>query len=346
MEAALYKDCHDLIEEFINNDSVEFSSFCSVWKKQMFQHIYAVQTSVLEVIQTTKTIFHMAKRSICAKDEFGKYLSSTEGNERRNLLRRIGGMYLMYAIYFKQPTKEYVKITVSLETWRDTVTFMESLSGDPKMDHVRYVFWRLYKAGAFRFTAMDYCVGPELVDYDKITVEQNEAEKHTEVIRVTAKDKLLLVPEIQDDLKEMTAQEDEYNALKKSIGKSKTATLPPTNIFKNMNYVFNNIKNILDGTTEGISETNDNTISKRRRDLKRKAAAIVNSHDDDLTNESASSSSAVEDDGDYEENDELNQFQNPNDTDDEMIGGHDSSVASTSKVLLEDSKLIIKKESK
>ncbi|XP_005190991.1 snRNA-activating protein complex subunit 1 [Musca domestica] len=309
MECALYKDCHALIEEFTNNGSVDFPSFSSIWKKQMFQYIYAMQSSVIEIILTTNTIMHMAKRSICAKDEFGKYLSSTEGNEQRNLLRRIGGVYLMYAIYFKQPTKQFVKVSVSLETWREIVSFIESLDCRPELDQVRYIFWRLYQADAFRFTAMDYYVGPELVDYDKITEEHNEAEQHTEVIRVNAKDKLLLVPEIQENLKEMTAQEEEYNQLKKAIGKGQNqsaATLPRTEVFKNINSAFSKIKDILDGKSNEFSEIyGGKSISTRRKDLKRKAAGRVNYKEkksNNSTNES--SSSEIDDDNDDEDDDQ------------------------------------------
>ncbi|XP_073816763.1 proximal sequence element A Pbp45 [Musca autumnalis] len=393
MEGALYKDSHKLIEEFVSKGSFEFSSFCSVWKEQTFQYIYAIQSSVLELIQTTCTLFHMAKRAICANDEFGKYLSNTKGNEERNLLRRIGGIYLMYAIYFKQPTKEFVKISVSLETWREIVAFINSLKATRQMkyDEVRYIFWRLYKADAFRFTALDYCAGPELVNYDKIA-EEHSAGEHTEVIRVSAKDKLLLVPEIQEDLKEMTAQEEKYNELKETITNSQkkqtSAALPPTEIFRNINSVLNSIKDILDGKADHVSETNENTtISTKRRYLKRKAAGIKEYDDDDdensdkSTNESSWSGEdneeendsnqstnvqqkkkqkgrrnrlqkAIEEDStvDSSESDEdlvLNEASANESEDEDEMNETDSFGASTSKVLLEDCKLLsnVKEES-
>lgn len=305
MEAAIYEDCHSLLEDFINEGSAYFESFCTKWENRTFQHIYAAQTSVVEVMQTTLTIFHMAKRSICAKDEFGKYLSNTEGNEERNLLRRIGGIYLMYAVYFKQPTKEYIKISVSLETWREMTLFVESLSGDPKMDEVRYTFWRLYQADAFRFTAMDYCLGLEgLADYDKITEEHQEVEQ-TEVVRVKAKHKLLLIPEVQETLKEMTSQEEKYNELKKSITQSQnqtTETLPPTEIFRKMQSMFADIKGILDGNPIEIGDLGKN-ISTTRKELKRKAAGITDYIEtSNSENESLSSSSSWEEDHSIVEN--------------------------------------------
>uniref|UniRef100_A0A1I8P7X4 snRNA-activating protein complex subunit 1 n=1 Tax=Stomoxys calcitrans TaxID=35570 RepID=A0A1I8P7X4_STOCA len=296
MEAAIYQDCYNLIEEFINEGSPSFQIFCNKWHKLMFQYMYTAQSSSVELMQTTLAIFHVAKRTVCAKDEFGKYLSATEGNEEQDILRRICGIYLMYGIYFKQPTKQYIKVSVSLETWKEMTTFIESLKENPKMMAARYMFWRLYQADAFRFTALDYPVGLEgLADYDKINEEHQEIEQ-TEVVRVKAKHKLISIPEIQETLNEMKEQEQKYNELKSEIAKSQNQAaeaLPPTKIFHKMHSVFANIKGILDEkpAEDGASSK---SIGTKKKEIKRKAAGIRNrSYEPSESSSNESSSSEI-----------------------------------------------------
>ncbi|XP_075145027.1 proximal sequence element A Pbp45 [Haematobia irritans] len=293
MEAAIFADCHALIEDFVSGGSAAFEVFCTKWHKHMFQNIYTEHKMIYLIVQATLVLFHTAKRTLCAKDEYSKHMSTIDGKEDSKILRRIGGLYLMYAIYFKQPTKEYVKISVSLDTWREITTFIDSLKSYPGMNEALYIFWRLYQAEAFLFTALDYHVGLEdLADYDKIAEDYQHVEE-TEVVRVQAKHKLLLVPEIQETLEEMKTQEDEYNELKTKITKSQSMgveSLPPTKIFSEMHSVFANIKDILEGKDVSITEKNQ-SINTTRKNLKRKAAGLTNRDYYESSDSSSSSKS-------------------------------------------------------
>lgn len=303
MESVIFEDCINLIEKFTENENPHFESFCIQFKSMMFMHVYSAQTSVIEVIQTTKAILHLAKRIICAKDEVGKVVAQMR-DCKQQILRRIGGMYLLYAIYFKQPTKEYVRVYVCPETWQEISSFIQNLPTDPQMDEVRYIFWRLYRADAFRFTALDYELGLEnMVDYDKIYDIHRGREK-AEVVRVKLKLKLQAIAEAEKILPEMVELEDKYNNIKKSLSGSqksiKQNALPSTNIFHDIQDVIRNIHDILDDKTEEdtpatskSSIAKDGNINEIRKELKRKAAGLI---DNSLENEESNddNESAVE----------------------------------------------------
>ncbi|KAI8119664.1 hypothetical protein FF38_01962 [Lucilia cuprina] len=275
IELAIYEDCLNLIDKFVDSTNPNFKSFCEQWRNAMFQHIYAIQTTVIEVMQTTKTILHLAKRIVCAKDALGKL--AFEHNDESQFLRRIGGMYLMYAVYFKQPTKQYVKILMSCETWQDFVRFIETLPKNAMTDEVRYMFFKLYKEDAFRFNTLDYDVGLEnLVDYDRLYNIHNGI-KSDEVVRVKLKQKLMTIAETEKSLTDMVALEEKYNKTKESlVGIDKSAkALTSTKIFQGIQDALKSVRNILeDKEIENNTSplTKSTNYDEKRKELKRKAA--------------------------------------------------------------------------
>lgn len=279
IELAIYEDCLNLIDKFCETANPNFKSFCEQWKNDSFQHIYAAQTTAIEVIQTTKTILHLAKRIICAKDELGK-LDATQ------IIRRIGGIYLMYAIYFKQPTKQYVKILVSYETWQDLVNFIEDLPDNETASEARYIFCLLYKLDAFRFTALDYDVGLEkLVDYDQL-YDIHKGNKSEEVVRVKLKQKLIAIAETEKILPNMIALEEKYNKTKESLSENRsTKSLPPTKIFRDIHEAMKSIHAVLEEKNIPIATTSKTGTSYdvKRKELKRKAAGRADTtlHDEE-----------------------------------------------------------------
>lgn len=264
IEGAIFNDCNNIINNFIHSGNLRFESFCVQWKKMMFQHMYSAQSSNNEVLQTTTAALHITKRILCH--------SSGENNAHRG----IGALYLMYAIYFKQPTDRYIKIDVSLQSWKKIRNFISAVEGSPEADEARYIFWKLYKANAFRFCALDYHVGLEnLVDYDTI-----EEEKTVELNRTSAK----LMRELQElttaknMIPALTTLEAGYNKMKASLAKEKNLdqqSLPPTTIFKDLQQVFGNIQDIIGKKNETDVKSDDTPRDKR--DLKSKAYKVTHS---------------------------------------------------------------------
>lgn len=279
MELAIYEDCLSLVNNFADDENANFKTFCEKWKSMSFQHIYSAQTSVVEIVQTTKTILHLCKRIVCAKDNFGKIVSNIKN--KKQVLRRIGGFFLMYCIYFKQPTKEYVKINVSAVTWLDIINFVKTLpQNTTQIEEVGYIFWKLYKNDAFRFTALDYEVGLEdLIDYDGLYDTQNNT---ADVVRVKLKQKLSIINETEKILPKLIKIEDNYNTSKNSLIEcNKTDrqkiecnnTLPATTIFHDIQDALKNIHNMLEKEHSIEIETgSEETKCQKRREIKRKAA--------------------------------------------------------------------------
>lgn len=79
----------------------------------------------------------------------------------QTLLERIGALYLMYAMYFKQPTKEYCKYRFTLTDWNEITKFYNQIHVEANFIQARMIFWRLWKANAFRFVESDMEYGLE-----------------------------------------------------------------------------------------------------------------------------------------------------------------------------------------
>lgn len=276
MEAAVFEDCYILIKNFAKCNIPIFANFCKEWKKLKFQHMYSAQSSLNEVMQTTSAIYHIAKRIACGRDSYNNATKSAAA-QKHNVLCRIGGIYLLYAIYFKQPTKQYIKIQLSLQTWKDLCEFIEFLKASEyaASDEVHYIFWCLYKSDAYRFCAADHHYGLEgLLDYDCL-FEENGGSDNEIPCQLSIKHKLPDLDAIDKKLADCIALEDNYNKLKSTLVKKKnimSQSLPSTNIFREIDTVFRNIKKIIAEPSTSVESTNSN----KKKELKRKAARISN----------------------------------------------------------------------
>ncbi|XP_011209558.2 uncharacterized protein LOC105230473 [Bactrocera dorsalis] len=285
MELAVFEDCRKLIALFVRSGNNSFSSFCKQWKTLQFQHIYFAQTSHIEIIQTTSAIMHYAKHDICNSDEDEINIGPTVENSTKNttaqhfvderLRRRIGCLYLLYATYFKQPTERYVKIECNLNTWKSIKNFIDSLPLTPDMDETRYIFWKLLQAGAFCFTALNYCVGLEdLVDYDNLNDKDNVdfwQKNNSKGFEQQLQD----YPAIQRILPALTVLEDGYNEMKEMLVNTSRSgmhkqSLPATTIFKSIEECFKNIQAIVEDGEGEVSKQKRLPLESTKRNLKRK----------------------------------------------------------------------------
>lgn len=67
-----------------------------------------------------------------------------------NLLQKIGSVYLMYSIYYKQPTLMYNKFRFTASEWIKFNEFYESLVPGNDYDQARLIIWTLQKDKAFQ----------------------------------------------------------------------------------------------------------------------------------------------------------------------------------------------------
>lgn len=76
-------------------------------------------------------------------------------------LEQIGSLYLLYAIFFKQPAQQYCKIRCTQSEWQAFRCFYEQLQS-PDNDQARLIFWKLVHADAFRYVECEHEFGYEL----------------------------------------------------------------------------------------------------------------------------------------------------------------------------------------
>lgn len=86
----------------------------------------------------TEEIFNIAKDILFDKE--------------RSQLEHIGGLYLLYSIYFKQPTCQFCKIKINLEKWNLLKSFINKLNSDKNNQKKQavHIFYKLLQSNAFR----------------------------------------------------------------------------------------------------------------------------------------------------------------------------------------------------
>lgn len=74
----------------------------------------------------------------------------------------------MYAMYFKQPTKDFCKFRFTLNDWNKMKNFYDAISLEPKYLQARAIFWRLWQGNAFRFVECDLEHYPETMQFHRL----------------------------------------------------------------------------------------------------------------------------------------------------------------------------------
>ncbi|XP_034664608.1 uncharacterized protein LOC117898976 [Drosophila subobscura] len=255
MEVNVYDDCWLLVQRFNQaaNDEQngEFQLFCRCWQELQLQHLFSAQTNHIEIIATTLAALHVGKRVACGRRTNG------QPHPAASRYQRIAGFYLLYVIYNKQPTQNFVKIEVSPDTWQSLCDYALQLrrdSPDQKdTQQVSYFFWRLVQQQAFRFTALDYCQGLDaLVNYDNVeSVAGASKQRKSEMLLKQHKpNKVSLIYELED-LRNLDLASDPLCKLETAYNKQKEQllgqeqTLPPTRVFSHLQEIFSDIQSIL-----------------------------------------------------------------------------------------------------
>ncbi|CAD7088214.1 unnamed protein product [Hermetia illucens] len=268
---AIALDCERLVETFANNETHEFEVFCKIWKKQFFQHMYSALLWNVEIIQMTEHIFKAVSRIMFENESL-----------RKRKERKIGALYLIYAVYFKQPTEQFVKFKVTLEKWKILKEFVESLRNDPTTIQVRYIFHKLITVNAFRLVAMENDYGFEDL-FNNAKVKNRK--KHRLIWNTVQTDVSELGHPRNGLIESLSILEGGYNEMKTILnsqaqqsGDSSFAPLPMSQF---MDEVKSSFKSISDLLKPNMGEERDSNASKPnvkkekiediRRSLKRKA---------------------------------------------------------------------------
>ncbi|XP_017141351.1 uncharacterized protein LOC108155191 [Drosophila miranda] len=295
MEVNVYDDCWLLVQRFNQaaNDKQngEFEVFCRCWQELQLQHLFSAQTNHIEIIATTLAALHVGKRVACGRRTNGQLYPAA------SRFQRIAGFYLLYVVYNKQPTQNFVKIEVSPSTWQSLCDYALQLRRDsPEQkdtEQVSYLFWRLVQQQAFRFTAVDYGQGLDgLVNYDNVeTAAGISRQKKSELIlKQHRPNKVSLIYELED-LRNLDLASDPFCKLETAYNRQKQQlvgqeqTLPPTRIFSQLREIFSDIQNIIGGQNQNQHDDEQPTTSTNHQlELRERVRykAIYGKEKDDL----------------------------------------------------------------
>ncbi|XP_061742732.1 snRNA-activating protein complex subunit 1b isoform X1 [Nerophis ophidion] len=138
-------DCEELLDRFIQTDSVRFETFSQVWKEMKFEQIF------YGTVGSAKRAF-----SRLVLDAAYVYVLPPFSFQIR-----VGGLYLLYSLFQCQTALPRVGIRLALKDWADIQSFEKDALGAQHLD-VIYVLHQLMFQKAFYFTAM-----PTLLTFKK-----------------------------------------------------------------------------------------------------------------------------------------------------------------------------------
>ena len=139
------------LQAFEKEAGPRFSAFTKVWKESCFGCIFNGRESYRDLYEFTEEILERVKQS--ARPVYQ--------NRERNHLLRYAGLYMMYALFFKQPCRPRVKLRLTLEEMKELQDLVEQARTENHWDVV-YAWSKLFNEHAFHFTALPTQMGLEM----------------------------------------------------------------------------------------------------------------------------------------------------------------------------------------
>lgn len=66
-------------------------------------------------------------------------------------IEKVHFFYLLYAVYFRQPPKEFCKIRITFDEWPLLLSFLKDVQTNAHCTQFKVIFWKLYIADAYRY---------------------------------------------------------------------------------------------------------------------------------------------------------------------------------------------------
>uniref|UniRef100_U5EH85 Putative small nuclear rna activating complex snapc subunit snap43 n=1 Tax=Corethrella appendiculata TaxID=1370023 RepID=U5EH85_9DIPT len=264
--AGFEKDCFKLIDEFKKHKTAEFKYFCHEWKKMNFQFIFCGRQTDADLIEFTSEALLIAKHL---------FLKSSESP-----LDRIGALYILYAMYFKQPTFQFCKIRICMNEWIEIRKFLE-LNNHP--DQVTLIVWKLFISDAFRFVENEMEYGFETFFLkgarrkSKISLEEPKKQSR---FKNFVEHEIRNLKSLDGILSAMNVLETAYNEMKDSLQENETGEdrMQQSTFVGEVRKEFDGLLDELNqkkaGENSGVVSEHkkaDSEIGKKRKQLRQKA---------------------------------------------------------------------------
>lgn len=197
---------------------------------------------------------------------------------------RLATLYLMYAMYFKQPTKDFCKFRFTLSDWQKMKVFYKAISGEAKYLQVRAIFWRLWHANAFRFVETDNEYYPDTVQMNRfgVGIPGNFQKINTTIMGT--------VDDLQNDNKGLLSAIETlqvgYNEMKEHFAAnfSDCSNLPSTQIINDIAPQLEKIKNLF-RPEDHLPSENRHVKRQRKNALASTSKSSCFEDDDDIDSE-------------------------------------------------------------
>ncbi|CAG5122345.1 unnamed protein product [Candidula unifasciata] len=128
-------DLKRFMNKFLEHNTVRYEQFVEVWRDTNMVYLCAGRASDREAREFVEKVLLIAQEYFLPPYQFQV---------------RVGGLYLLYAIYQIQPLSPKVKIRLTSGQWRESVLFQQQAAQQNHLDVV-YVFQRLLQEQAFLF---------------------------------------------------------------------------------------------------------------------------------------------------------------------------------------------------
>ncbi|XP_076763734.1 proximal sequence element A Pbp45 [Xylocopa sonorina] len=138
------EDCEQLIARFEQANDIRFETFCDIWKAMKFSLIFTGRPSFSELLEFCEEALNVCKQFLLLPPRFKE---------------RIGGLYLLYGIYYKIPI-EQLKIRVKSDDWRSIMDLHAEIKEAEHLD-ANYILCKLIVDNAFYFCMFDVEFGLE-----------------------------------------------------------------------------------------------------------------------------------------------------------------------------------------
>lgn len=236
------EDCNKLLSSFNETNSIRFEKFCEVWKDMKFAMIYAGRQTYSELLEYCEEVLHIAK-------EFAL--------PPRNFKERIGGLYLLYGLYYKMPIKNVSLIRVTQEQWSSFMELHEQLKAGEHLD-ANFILSTMIHDEVFAHTIFDFEWG----------LEKFYREKQTPASKLSIMPSLLELTEQGSCLLELENLSKEYRQATSSIiGASSNLKLFDENFVDDILLDIRKLEsnNYNERANETSNDTNNLRIEQRRR---------------------------------------------------------------------------------
>ncbi|BFZ03416.1 hypothetical protein BsWGS_06455 [Bradybaena similaris] len=161
-------DLKRFMSKFLECNTVRFEQFVNVWRDNNMVYLCAGRATDREAREFLELVLQIAQEYLLPP-----YLFQV----------RVGGLYILYAIYEIQPVSPKVKIRMTPSHWQETVFFQQQAAQQNHLDVV-YVFQRLVQEQAFLFcfTPSEMSLYSAMKDTDEIVDDLDDTMKEEKTV--------------------------------------------------------------------------------------------------------------------------------------------------------------------